>query len=73
MNNPEHFEYRIRFAFTGRWVNPKLKCPDLAACLELLNPIKFSDQRTPANLNTLTLVMDPETTPVNVAVVGKQT
>ena len=74
MNNPEHFGYRIRFAFTRRWVNPKLKCADLAACPELLNPIKFSDQKTPANPSILTLLMGPEKkTPVNVAVVGKQT
>ena len=46
----------------------------LATCPERLNPIKFSDQKTPANPNTLTLLMDPaKKTPVNVAVVGKQT
>ena len=73
-NSPVQFGYRIRFAFTRRWVNPKLKCPDLAACPEVLNPIKFSDQKTPANPSILTLLMDPEKkTAVNVAVVGKQT
>ena len=73
-NNPEHFGYRIRFAFTRRWVNAKLKCPDLAACPDVLNPVKFSDQKTPANPSILTLLMDPEKkTAVNVAVVGKQT
>ena len=60
MNNPEHFGYRIRFAFTRRWLNPKLKCLDLAACSELLNPIKFSDQKTPANPSILTLLINPE-------------
>ena len=52
----------------------EINCPDLAACPEVLNPIKFSDQKTPANPSILTLLMDPEKkTAVNVAVVGKQT
>ena len=38
----------------------EIKMSRFGCVSELLNPIKFSDQKTPANPSILTLLMDPE-------------